>query len=83
MENLQISWYEKSGMEVFRDKTIKEIEEERKRQLDQIEISAEICYIYVFSADDDYNKVILQAILGIMTKGGGKGGAMGLKPHLN
>ena len=77
MEHPQILWYEKSGGEVFSNKTIKAIEEERKRQLDQIlflceciewayyyrEISAEI---YIVSAGDDYNKVSLQAIIGIM-----------------
>ena len=77
MENPQILWYEKSGSEVFSDKTIKAIEEERRRQLGQIfflceciewayyykEISAEV---YTVSAGDDYNKIALQAIIGIM-----------------
>ena len=77
MGNPQIFWYEKSGGEIFSDKVTKAIEEERKRQLDQImficecvewayyykEISAEL---YLVSAGDDYNKIALQAIIGIM-----------------
>ena len=77
IDNPQISWYEKSGREIFSDKVTKAIEEERKRQLDQIafiyecvewayyyrEISAEL---YLVSAGDDYNKIALQAIIGIM-----------------
>ena len=77
IDNPQISWYEKSGREIFSDKVTKVIEEERKRQLDQIafiyecvewayyyrEISAEL---YLVSAGDDYNKIALQAIIGIM-----------------
>ena len=77
MDNPQISMYEKSGGEIFSNEVMKAIEEERKRQIDQIafisecvewayyykEISAEL---YVVSAGDDYNKIALQAIIGIM-----------------
>ena len=77
MDNPQISLYEKCGGELFSDTVMKAIEEERKRQLDQIafisecvewayyykEISAQL---YVVSAGDDYNKIALQAIIGIM-----------------
>ena len=79
MDNPQILWYEieRSNGEVFSEKAIKAVEEERKRQLDQIlficecvewayyykEISA---VIYTVSAGDNYNKIALQAIIGIM-----------------
>ena len=77
LDNPQVVQYEKCGKEMFSSKVIKGIEKERKRQVDQILficecvewayyykiISAEV---YTVSAGNEYNKVALQAIIGIM-----------------
>ena len=75
--NPQVDRYETCCKKIFSNEVIKGIEEERKRQVDQILFICEcvewayyyeiiFAEVYTVSAGDEYNKVALQAIIGIM-----------------
>ena len=77
MDNPQILWYEQSSKEVFSDETMKAVENETNRQVEEIQFLCECVEwayhykqisteLYMVSAGNDYNKIALQTIIGIM-----------------